>query len=318
LLNRDQNRQRIFLQAAFALTWLLSAGAPAFAQDSTKPATEKWRPKEGTYAEPGANFSLRCGEFGDVTVELAKKTISGNEWSCEITKLTDTAPGTIKLDMICDDSNLAEFIHDPNPEERKFREVMLLRKIDEKSIFVRKTLDGKFKAPEWRASYCPADAQRMYTEAKARNKAEAEQKAAEEKLKLNPWRPHEGIYASPGTNFEDRCLKASDAIIEMTERTISSGTDKCSVTFVRDEPDAMRLFATCAQEANAQGSIGKTGDGGPALAPPSSETIILKKINDKTVFLQKSKNGNFIDPGQQLSFCSANAQRAFAQQKGKR
>jgi hypothetical protein len=308
-LNCKRRNYRILAQAVFILALLLSEGASSFAQGSPKPATEKWRPKEGTYAEPGANFSLRCGEFGDFIVELADKSISGNEWSCKITKLTDTAQGAIRLDMICDDYNLAEFIHDPNPEERKFKEVMLLRKIDEKSMFVRKTQNGKFKDPYGRASYCPQDMQRMYTEAEARNKAEVEQKAAEERLRLEPWRPQDGIYATPGTNFEDRCQKAGDAIIEMTERTISNGTDKCSVTFIRDELDAIRLFATCGQRANAPGSI---------LAQPSSETIILKKIDDKTVFLQKSKNGNFIDAGGQLSFCGADVQQMYAQQRTKK
>src|SRR5450755_4442919 len=146
----------------------------------------------------------------------------------------------------------------------------------------------------WRASYCPEDAQRMYTEAMG-GKAEAEQKAAEEKLSLNPWRPQDGVYATSGTNFEDRCLKASDATIEIAERSISSGTDKCSVTFIRDEPSAVRLFATCSRRPNAQGSIGRTGEGGSIPASTSSETILLKKVDDHTVSLQKSKDGKFID-----------------------
>ncbi len=137
-------------------------------------------------------------------------------------------------------------------------------------------------------------------------------------MRLKPWRPQEVIYAAPGTNFEDRCLNASDAIIEFTERSISRGTDKCSVTFIRDEPNAIQLFATCGREPNAQGSIGRIGDGGSTLAPPSSETIILKKIDDNTIFLQKSKNGDFIDSGAQLSYCGQDVQRMHAQQKAKK
>jgi len=219
--------------------------------------------------------------------------------------------------MTCYDYNLAEFIKDPNPE-REFREIMMLRKIDEKSMVVRKTLNGKFKDPDWRASYCSEEDQRLHAEAKARDRAEAEQKATEERLRLNPWRPRDGIYATPGTNFEDRCLKASDATIEFSERSISSGTDKCSVTFIRDEPDAIKLFATCSQEPNPHGSIGRIGDGGTTSALPSSETIILKKVDDNTVFLQKSKNGSFIDPGAQLSYCGQDVRRMHAQQKAKK
>jgi hypothetical protein len=292
-----------------SLAWQLSQAATVFAQQDGKPAIEKWRPKDGLYAPATTNPNEVCLEGDQIDINLARKSISGYEWGCQITKLTDTAADTVTLSTAC---------YDGQEEGAKpYKAIFSLKKIDNKTILYGSSSKG-VKGQDARLSYCPDEYQRLHAEAQAKNKAEAEQKAAEEKLKLNPWRPQDGIYASPGTNFEDRCLKASDAIIEMTERTISSGIDKCSVTFIRDEPDAMRLFATCAQEANTRGSIDKIGDGGPTLAPPSSETIILKKINAKTVFLQKSKNGNFIDPGQQLSFCSADAQRAYAQQKGKR
>src|SRR5882757_1342657 len=112
LLNCLQYSRRVFLCAAFALT-LLSGGA--LAQDSTKATSEKWRPKEGTYAEPGTDFSLRCGEFGDFIGDLTHNSISGSEWSCKIRKLTDTAPGAIRLDMTCSDYNLALSINARDP-----------------------------------------------------------------------------------------------------------------------------------------------------------------------------------------------------------
>jgi hypothetical protein len=173
------------MRSAFALAWLVSISTTILAQDSAKPA-EKWRPKDGLYDAPGANLNDRCMDHTEFVVELADKSISGNEWGCKITNLTDQAPGAIRLDMTCSDYNLAEFIKDPNPEERKFKEIILLRKIDEKSMFVRKTVNGKFKDPDWRAAFCPEDGQRRYTEAKARDKAEAEQKAAEERARPKP------------------------------------------------------------------------------------------------------------------------------------
>jgi hypothetical protein len=101
-------------------------------------------------------------------VELAERTISGYEWNCKVTRLTDTGPGTIRLDMTCDDYNLAAFLKEP--DEKIFKEVMLLKKIDEKRIVFRKTLNGKFMDPDYPASYCPANAQRAYLESKARSK----------------------------------------------------------------------------------------------------------------------------------------------------
>jgi hypothetical protein len=279
---------------------------------------------DGEMASEGGHLrSARCGFQREMRrgwrriVELKDNSISGNEWSCTITNLTETAPDAIRLNMTCYDYNLALFINsrDPNAYERKFKEIMLLRKNNGNSVFVRKTLNGKFKNPEWRASYCPEEAQRMHTEATASNKAEAAQKAVEERLRLNPSRPQDGVYATSGANFEDRCVNASDATIEITERSISSGTDRCNVTFIRDEPNAIRLFATCGREPDAQGSTGRAGEGGSIPASTSSETIILKKIDDNTVLLQKSKNGNFIDSGKQLSYCGQDAQRMHAQQK---
>jgi hypothetical protein len=106
---------------------------------------------------------------------LAENAINGYERNCKITRLTDTAAGGIRLDMTCDDCNLAGFLKEP--EDKIFNEVVLLKKIDLEKIIVRKTVNGKFKDPEFRASYCPANAQRAYLESKAQSKAEAEQKA---------------------------------------------------------------------------------------------------------------------------------------------
>jgi hypothetical protein len=59
--------------------------------------------------------------------------------------------------MICDDYNLALYLNprDKNAEGRKFKEVMLLRRINENAISVRRTLNGKFKGSSWQADYCP-------------------------------------------------------------------------------------------------------------------------------------------------------------------
>lgn len=311
-----KQKRWLFLQCAtLALACLTGASASALAQDQTKPSAEKWRPKDGIYAAPDKDFIRQCRDSADVVVSLSEKTISGNEWSCKVTKLSDTAPGAIRMDMTCNDYNLAEDIHDPKPEERQFREVMLLRKIDEKSMLVRKTLNGKFRGPDWRTVYCPEDAQRLFNEASAHNQAEAEQKAAEEKLNLNPWRPLEGLYATSGANFDDQCRKGGDATIALSERSIVSGADKCNVTFIRNEPDAVKLFVTCNQPPNAPVSMIKTANGGLVPAPANSETINLRKVDDKTVFIQKSSNGNFADAGKQLSYCGQETQKMHAQQK---
>ena len=305
-MKSKQETYRATMRAALVLTCQLCVTAPAFPQQGAKPATDKWRPKDGSYASPGKDFESQCGEFGDVVIQLAEKSISGNEWGCKIDKLTDTAPDAIRFNMTCNDYNLGLSINprDPNVYEREYKEVMLLKRINEKAISVRKTLNGKFKYPSWQADYCPDEAQRLHAESKARDKAEAERKEAEK----NPWRPLDGIYAAAGANFEDRCLKTGDAVIDVAERTISSGTEKCSIDFIRHDLSEIRLFATCSQEANAPTPIGK----------PSSEVIVLRKTDSKTVFMQRSKNGNFVDPGGELSYCGPDVQNKYVQQKARK
>ena len=307
-LKQKQKHHHAFKQAAFAIIGVLVTGLPALAQDVTAPATPKWRPKAGIYAIPGKGFEDACGEFQDVIIELAQGAISGHEWSCKVNRLSETAPGAIRLDMTCDDYNLAGYLNEP--EDKIFKEVMLLKKIDEKRIVVRKTVNGKFKDPEFRASYCPQNWQHAYLESKAQDKAEARKTAEEEKLRLHPWRPQEGVYATSDTNLNDHCQKNGDAVIELSERSISIGSDKCNVTFIRDQTNEIRLFATCTQ----QGASGWPADSGSTPAPPTSETIVLNKVDDKTILVQRIKNGN-LAPIQKLSFCSEDAQKMHAQQK---
>jgi hypothetical protein len=79
--------------------------------------------------------------------------------------------------MTCDDYNLAESLGDRDPNYRKFKETMLLRKDSDTSMFVRKTSNGKFRGTAWRAAYCPAEWQRAYTDQIAKEREEAAQKA---------------------------------------------------------------------------------------------------------------------------------------------
>lgn len=86
----------------------------------------------------------------------------GYEWTCDVTKVTNTASNSMRLDMTCADINLAQSLYprDSAAEERPFKEVMLLDKIGEKTISIRKTSNGKFRGRPWRATYCPDEQQR--------------------------------------------------------------------------------------------------------------------------------------------------------------
>jgi len=178
-LNGKQTYRRVVAQVAFGLVCLIALATPALAQVNTNPAIANWRPRDGLYAHPGKDFDSQCGEYGDIIIGLAEKSVSGHEWDCKVTKRTDTSPDAITLNMTCSDYNLAAtlFPRDPKSEEKKFKEVLVLKKINKKSMSVRKTLNGKFTGASWQTDYCPENWQRSYIESRARAKTEAEQKA---------------------------------------------------------------------------------------------------------------------------------------------
>ena len=169
------NKRTVVLLRKWPL--VIALASPALAQVNTNPAIANWRPRDGLYAHPGKDFDSQCGEYGDIIIGLAEKSVSGHEWDCKVTKRTDTSPDAITLNMTCSDYNLAAtlFPRDPKSEEKKFKEVLVLKKINKKSMSVRKTLNGKFTGASWQTDYCLENWQRSYIESRA--KTEAEQKA---------------------------------------------------------------------------------------------------------------------------------------------
>jgi hypothetical protein len=146
---------------------------PVLAQDIAKQTVGKWRPKEGVYAIPGPDHDNRCMQRDEAFVELSDNSLGGEEYGCTVSKLTDTATGGIRLDVICDDSQAG----------KSLKEVILLNRIDENTIFWRGTSQGKFKRPGARLLYCQEEVQSLRREANARDKAEAERKAADQRAK---------------------------------------------------------------------------------------------------------------------------------------
>jgi hypothetical protein len=325
-LNCKQRNCRVIAALAFTVTCLLAdATTLCFAQESAKGATEKWRPKDGLYASPDKDFEMQCGEFGELVISLSEKSVGGNEWSCKINRLTDTAPSSVKLDITCDDYNLALSIdgRDPNAYERKFKEVMLLKRINDTSISVRKTLNGQFKGPSWQADYCPEDVQRMRIEQTKRTMEDAKYKIPEQLSRPNQWRPKDGIYASTGPDFGDRCTKSGDVAIGLVDGSISSGKAQCKVVEVMNTGQAaMSLSMTCNQpSAKPPSSPAKKGSEANSRREAgtlSMDVIRMSRIDDNTFHMQKTVDRKFRDDGGPVAYCPEDAQRAYAARTAKK
>lgn len=222
--------------------------------------------------------------------------------------------------MVCDDYNLAQNLNprDPNWANRKFNEVMFIKRFDAAAISVQKSLNGKLKDPPWRAAYCPPKTQRALAEATMRAKVEAKQKAeeakrnAEEELTLKSAHPQDGVYAAVGSDFEERCAKFSDTVVAFARKSIVTASNKCDIHRTRVQlPDTVRIDATCALTASGPEAV--------SVQDPNTiqdrENLMFKKIDDKTVILWIINNGHFTGDGRKLSYCSEQVQRAYAGQR---
>jgi len=293
------NRNSRTIVAVLALT-LCSIGASTLAsgQDSTKPAIEKkWRPRDGIYGlDPGK--AGPCESFPLSDIELSKHSIGSNEiYKCNIKKVTDAAPGVLRLDASCD-----------HETHGKYRDVITFRKIDETSFFARSAQFGRSSS---RLVYCrgvdePAETNWPYD----LNGSEAERKQAE---KNGAWEPLYGVYARPGDDFYDRCMKAADVVIDNKDISLSGGASHCAVTSTEERSkDYTSLNAVCDQNPNAVGVVmRKNGN----FVAPGSEKIAISKTGDRTITLKKSRGGEFSEPAQPLAYCPDPAQRAYADSK---
>lgn len=303
---RYQDRSVIILSAA-ALACLMGASKPAFSQDIAKPISEKWRPKDGLYIEPSTEFTGPCEDAAPFLFELSKKRFVVDERSgCRVTRITDTAPGALRLDMICDEVD--------NPDEgdgKKYKEVMTLRKIDDGSFFMHVTVKGKFQKPEWRVDYCPKTPADKWPSA-----FEIKRDAVRQQLKTTQWQPRSGVYASPGPDFNDRCIGRGDAVIELEQISISSGASHCEISSIDSSTQAsIKLKARCDLKPGDPGQVARSIRGEIVFAPAGSEDIIITNSGNETLTLKKSRNGEFSELGQLLAYCPEAAQRAYADPK---
>lgn len=321
-LNCRLRGYRFIAALVLSVTCMFAGATPCLSQESEKGATERWRPKDGLYASPDKDLEMQCGEFGELAISLSEKSVSRNEWSCRINRLTDATPSSVKIDMTCYDYNLALSLdgRDPNAYERKFKEILLLKRVNDTSISVRKTLNGQFKGPSWQADYCPADVQRRHIEQAKRAVEEAKYKIPEQLSRPNQWRPKDGIYASTGPDFIDRCAKSGDVAIGLIDGSISSGKAQCKVIEVMNTGQAaMSLNMTCSQSPakQAPSPAKKSPETGVRREPGTSslDVIRMTRIDDNTFHMQKTVDRKFRDDGGPVAYCPDEAQRAYAARK---
>jgi hypothetical protein len=176
---------------------------------------------------------------------------------------------------------------------------------------MRMTVKGKFPRPEWRVNYCPATPADKWPSA-----FEIKRDTAQKQLKTAGWQSRDGVYASPGPDFSDRCAKSGDAVIELAQISISSGASHCDIASVESAAqDSIKLDARCDLKAGATGMVARSTNGQIVFAPLGSEKIVITKNGDQTISLQKSRNGEFPEPAQTLAYCPDFAQRAYADSK---
>jgi hypothetical protein len=143
---------RYLRQAFFVFLSISSATSSAVTLEKASQADENWRPKDGIYGVRACGGQDKGEDEEVIVVDLAKKSIFPFEQSCTITRLTDTAPGSIRLNVACTDV----------VTDKPFPEAFIFKNVDHTKIFVRETHEGKFTRPGVQMTYCPDKDQRAY------------------------------------------------------------------------------------------------------------------------------------------------------------
>lgn len=303
-----RNRDRIAATlSAVVFACLIGTSVCAQAQGSQKPASEKWRPRDGLYIEAGTTLTGPCEGTAPFLFELSKKRFVVDERSgCKVMKITDTAPGAVRLDMTCNESETAG-----DDDGKDYKEIMTLRQIDDGSFFMHLTDKGKFMRPEFQVNFCPATPAGKWP-----STFEIQRDAVQKQLKAAEWHPHDGVYVKPGTDSNDRCSKSGDAVIELGQIAISSGTSHCEVADIEASTQAsIRLDARCDLKPGQTGTVARPIGGRIVFAPVGSEKIIITDSGNQTISIQKSRNGEFSEPPELFTYCPEATQRAYVDSK---
>ncbi len=148
----------------------------------------------------------------------------------------------------------------------------------------------------------------MYRDATAENRAKSEQ---EKPAAKTAWQPRDGVYASAGADFDDRCMKSGDAVVRVAQSALSIGGAGCYIAHVSVEPpNSVTLNVNC-------GGRGVVTSNGSILGSNFTESVTLSKIDDQSVLFRRSRNGQALWSDQQLRYCPEAAQRDFTESKTK-
>ena len=71
----------------------------------------------------------------------------------------------------------------------------------------------------------------------------------------------------------------------------------------------------CNETRSTKGVVTRDIDSRSIYGPPGFDVLRLKRVDDKTVLLQKTHNGQFSEPSHQVSYCSDEAQRRYVEQR---
>lgn len=122
------------------------------------------------------------------------------------------------------------------------------------------------------------------------------------------WHPKDGVYATPGPDFNDRCsnfdglvlgVKVDGLVLELSNGLVSIGENKCNILARSNwRPDKIHVKMICK---------GKT----------DLEIMDLRKIDDRTIMIRGQHE--LMGSSSPVAYCGEEAQRAYgAQRAGQR
>ena len=127
-------------------------------------ALKEAHPRDGVYAQAGADFEERCAKFYDTIVAFAGKSITTASNICKIENTRVQLPDTVRIGATCtmQPASGSEAISVQEKATTPDRENLMFKKIDDKTAILWIIKDGHFTGDGRKLSYCSDGVQRAY------------------------------------------------------------------------------------------------------------------------------------------------------------
>jgi len=138
---------------------------------------------------------------------------------------------------------------------------------------------------------------------------------AQDRASVEKWRPKDGIYMTPGKNFDQQCQEFGNLRILLKKKEIGGIESTCKIAKLIDTgPGAIRLDLIC-EDIDSVEDVDSNPDPKKRtlmeVVTRRLEVMTLRKVDDKTLLSNATQNGKLEGPEERSTYCPEKLQRIF-------